>query len=200
MATRSLRYVAPAVVAASLVFTACGSSSSGSEVTPAPNTTPWRTLAPVAGTATGSSIPLDGDFVNYVIQSGDFPNAVAKKAGALCSGSELLDTNPDVAFNPGNIIKVPTTCLADGITEDILNQPADTTPPDGTDATGDTTKGGKKTTTTEVEYVSYVVEPGEFWFAIAKKTGCTYKQIRAANPKVKSLHPGDKIRVPLSCD
>jgi len=195
MATRSLRFVAPAVVAASLVFSACGSSSSGSEVTPAPNTTPWRTLAPVAGTGVGSSVPLDGDVINYVIQSGDFPNAVAKKAGGLCSGSELLDYNPDVAFNPGNIIKVPTSCLADGVTEDVLNTPDETTP----DVTGDTTKGGKKTTTTEVEYVAYVVEPGEFWFAIAKKTGCTYKQIRAANPRVKTLHPGDKIRVPLSC-
>ena len=171
-----------------LVLAACSSSSTAAETTLSPSATPWRTLPPVSATEIPTSATLPS--INYTVQRGDFSNSIAKKAGGGCSGADILAANPGVTtLNPGDVIAIPANCLGAGITEEILNSgPADTLPP-----------GKTTTTTTEAKYAKYTIVAGDFWYKIASKTGCTVKQLKAANTNVKSLHPGNDLRVPLSC-
>lgn len=130
--------------------------------------------------------------VSYTVRQGDYPNSVAATAGGGCGGAEIMAANPEVTtLEPGTIIKIPANCLGPGITEEILNNAVvsqDTQPP-------------KKTTTTEAEkYNTYTVKSGDFWVKIARKVGCTYRQLKAANPGKTKLFAGDELNVPRSCD
>lgn len=173
---------------AGLVLGACASSSGAAETTLSPSATPWRTLPPVSATEIPTSATLPS--INYTVQRGDFSNSIAKKAGGGCSGADILAANPGVTtLNPGDVIAIPANCLGAGITEEILNAgPADSLPPEKT-----------TTTTTEPKYAKYTIVAGDFWYKISSKTGCTVRELKSANPSVKSLRPGKEIRVPLSC-
>lgn len=130
--------------------------------------------------------------VSYTVRQGDYPNSVASTAGGGCGGADIMAANPEVTtLEPGTVINIPANCLGPGITEDILNNAVvsqDTTPP-------------KKTTTTAAEkYNTYTVKSGDFWVKIARKVGCTYRQLKAANPGKAKLFAGDVLNVPRSCD
>ncbi len=129
--------------------------------------------------------------VNYIAREGDYSNLIAQRAGGGCSGAEILSANPGVTtINAGDVILIPANCLGPGITEAILNE---TVVPDDTVA--------EKTTTTRKEsYNSYTIQRGDSWVKIARRVGCTYRQMRNANPDVERLYAGRKLRVPKSCD
>jgi hypothetical protein len=194
MSLRRLRLTLPAVVLSTLLAAACGTASSSSETTPAPNTTPWRTLAPVSANDPGSSIPLEGGTINYTVRWGDSPNAIAGAAGGGCSGADIMGYNPSItSLAPGQILKIPANCLAAGVTEESLNAVTPDTAP------GTTDKNGKPATTIGDVSVYRVVD-GDYWPSISKKTGCPVKLLKAANPGVVNIKTGQKIKVPISCD
>ena len=197
MTLRSLRILGPAVAGA-LALGACGTSSGQAETTPAPNTTPWRTLPPVSATDPTTSLAAGSGVVNYTIRVGDYANLIAKKAAGGCAGTDIMAFNPDVKILvPGQNIKIPPNCLGAGITQDLLNNgtglPTDTTP-------GGTAKKATTTTTIATKYNTYVIQSGDYWYLIVKKVGCSYAELLAANASVSVLIPGNKIRVPVKCD
>lgn len=178
-----------AVLIGSSLLAACGTAASSSETTLSPSATPWRTVPPVSATAIPTLAPVPN--VNYIAREGDYSNLIAQRAGGGCSGAEILSANPGVTtINAGDIILVPANCLGPGITEAILNE---TVVPESSVA--------EKTTTTRKEsYNSYTIQRGDSWVKIARKVGCTYRQMRSANPDVERLYAGRKLRVPKSCD
>ena len=195
MSPRRLRLALPAVVLSTLLAAACGTASSSSETTPAPNTTPWRTLAPVSATDPGSSIQLEGGTISYTVRYGDFPNGIARAAGGACSGTDIMGYNPNITtLAPGQLLKIPASCLAAGVTEASLNAVTpDTAGPGTTDKSG--------TPATTIGDVSvYRVVDGDYWPSISKKTGCSVKLLKAANPGVVNIKTGMKLKVPISCD
>lgn len=190
MSRSLLRAVASALLGAA-VLGGCAGSSSTTETTLSPNATPWRTVPPVSATAIPTSLAIAN--VQYTAKQGDYANSIAATAGGGCSGAEILAANPGVTtINAGDIINVPANCLGPGVTEDILNGTVipETTPP----------KEDKTTTTAEESYNIYVVKSGDFWVRIARRTGCTYRQLKAANPGVTKLFPKQELNVPKSCD
>jgi LysM repeat protein len=57
------------------------------------------------------------------------------------------------------------------------------------------------TTTPPPVTVTYTVQPGDSWYGIAAKLGCTPEALVAANPPATMstvLHPGDVLKVPTS--
>ena len=190
MSRSLLRAVASALLGAAFLG-GCAGSSSTTETTLSPNATPWRTVPPVSATAIPTSLAIAN--VQYTAKQGDYANSIAATAGGGCSGAEILAANPGVTtINAGDIINVPANCLGPGVTEDILNGTVipETTPP----------KEDKTTTTAEESYNIYVVKSGDFWVRIARRTGCTYRQLKAANPGVTKLFPKQELNVPKSCD
>lgn len=184
------RVAAPVMLGAA-VLGACAGSSSGTETTLSPNATAWRTVPPVSATAIPTSLSIAN--VQYTAKQGDYANSIASIAGGGCSGAEILASNPGVTtINAGDIINVPANCLGPGVTEDILN---------GTVIPETSTPNEDKTTTTAEEtYNTFVVKSGDFWVRIARRTGCTYRQLKAANPGVTKLFPKQELKVPRSCD
>ena len=183
-----IRLVASTLVGAALLG-ACASSSTGAETTLSPSATAWRTVPPVEATALPTMAPVAT--IKYTVQQGDYANSIAGDAGGGCSGAEIMAANPTVVnLDPGTVIDIPSNCLGPGITEDILNNKVVTS----------ITDAPKKTTTTVVKYNTYTVKSGDFWVRIARKVGCTYRQLKAANPDRKKLFAGDVLKVPKSCD
>ena len=193
-----------AIAAVSLTLVACGGSSgNGAETTPAPNTTPWRTIAPVAGTDPAGAVAIEGGVITYTIRAGDYANRIAGKAGGGCSGTELLEFNPDVkVLIQGDTLKIPGSCVGEGVTEASLNEADGTSTDDtSTDESDTTVKGSKKTTTT-VDPDSggfYKIVSGDYWLGIAKKVGCKYQELKAVNQGITTLIPGRKVRIPAKC-
>lgn len=188
MSRPKLRIVAPALLG-TLLLGACASASSGAETTLAPSATAWRTLPPVAATTVPPVVAVAT--VSYTVRQGDYPNGVAATAGGGCGGAEIMAANPEVTtLEPGSTIKIPANCLGPGITEEILNNAVIT----------EDTQAEKTTTTKAEKYNSYTVRSGDFWVKIAKKVGCTYRQLKTANPDKTKLFAGDVLNVPKSCD
>lgn len=188
MSPRTPRRALP-VLAGVLLLGACGSSATSSETTLSPSATPWRTVPPVSATAIPTVAPVAN--ISYTAREGDYSNLIAQRAGGGCSGAEIMSANPEITtIEAGVILQIPANCLGPGITEAILNE---TVVPD--------TKPSEKTTTTRKEsYNSYTIQRGDSWVRIARKVGCTYRQMRNANPDVERLYAGRKLRVPKSCD
>lgn len=193
------------VAVAGLVLAACGDSGgSGSETTPAPETTPWRTLAPLVEGGSGTTVPLDGGSVTYTIRSGDYANLIANKAGGDCSGTDVMDFNPEVeVLIPGRTLLIPQSCLGEGVTEETLNAEEDDTDSDATDDSGDSGDSGDAGDSGDEEdgYNTYVVVTGDYPFLIVEKTGCSYEELKAANgSRFTKLRPKRVLKVPKSCD
>ena len=154
----------------------------------------------MAGPETGSSVPLAGGAITYTVKPGDYANRIAGKAGGGCSGTELLDFNPEVkTLIPGGTLRIPPACLATGVTEESLNAEAEPTD-SGTDSNSDSTDS-QTDTTDKPAFNTYVVVSGDYAFKIVKKVGCTFAQLKKANPgKMSRLKPKMKLKVPVSCD
>jgi hypothetical protein len=188
--SRTLLRVAAPVVLGAAVLGGCAGSSSTTETTLSPNATPWRTVPPVSATEIPTSLAVAN--VQYTAKQGDYANSIAANAGGGCSGAEILAANPGMTtINAGDIVNVPANCLGPGVTQDILN---------GTVIPDTAAPTEKTTTTAEESYNIYVVKSGDFWVRIARRTGCTYRQLKAANPGVTKLFPKQELNVPKSCD
>ena len=188
--SRTLLRIAAPVVLGAAVLGGCAGSSSTTETTLSPNATPWRTVPPVSATEIPTSLAVAN--VQYTAKEGDYANSIAANAGGGCSGAEILAANPGMTtINAGDIVNVPANCLGPGVTQDILN---------GTVIPDTSAPAEKTTTTAEESYNVYVVKSGDFWVRIARRTGCTYRQLKAANPGVTKLFPKQELNVPKSCD
>jgi LysM repeat protein len=192
ISSRSIKVLSVAAVGSLVGLSACGNSGgSSSETTPSPNTTPWRTLAPVAA-ETETTLALETGSITYTIRSGDYANLIANKAGGDCTGPELLDYNPEVeVLIPGRTLQIPASCLGDGVTQESINAVEEET--DSTDEESDTTDKDDE------EYNAYTVKTGQSWGGISKRTGCSITELKNAN-RGERLNPGDVLRVPQSCD
>lgn len=146
----------------------------GTVVAPPPPLDPVPT--PVPTTAAGE----------YKVQKGDFGTTIAKKAGV--SLAALKAANPGVDWNKLKL-------------NQVLNIPAPTAAPAPTTGTGSAPTGtGSSTTvapTTPEAGNSYVVRPGDTGSKIAKKTGVSWKSIRAASGLTSdNIRPGQKLTIP----
>lgn len=189
MTPRVIRIAVTALCGAALLG-ACVGSSSSAETTLAPSATPWRTLPPVAATTIPPLAPIAT--INYVAREGDYANSIAANAGGGCSGAEILAANPGVTtINAGDIIAIPANCLGPGITEDILNNRV---------VSSSSVAEESSTTKAKEKYNTYTVRRGDYWVKIARRVGCTYRQLKNANPDTTKLFAGDVLNVPASCD
>jgi|GEM_PF-176775 len=157
-------------------------------------------LAPLpTGSGVGGGLPpVDGGPVGYTsatltatttgeykVQSGDTGTKIATKAGVKLAA--LKAANPGVDWNR---LKLNQTLVI----------PAPTAAP--TAPTTPTTGVGSVGTGTAVEApaatgTSYTVRPGDNGTRIAKKTGVSWKAIRAANGLTSdSIRPGQKLTIP----
>jgi LysM repeat protein len=170
-----------------VIVAGCSSSSNSAETTLSPQATPWRTLPPVSATDAPTSIANAVGAISYTVRVGDYANGIAAKAGGVCSGADILSFNNITSLYPGEVIKISGACLAPGVTADVLN------------AIGASGPGGSPVTTSLTEYVLYIVVKGDYWLAIARKTGCKTSELINANPGVSVLLPGEKLRVPMTC-
>jgi LysM repeat protein len=112
----------------------------------------------------------------YKVQKGDIGTSIAKKAGV--SLAALKAANPSVDWSRLKI-------------NQVLAIPAATTAP----AVGQAPTTG--TTAVPTEGTSYQVRPGDTGSKIAKKTGVSWKAIRAANNLTSdNIRPGQKLTIP----
>lgn len=115
----------------------------------------------------------------YKVQKGDFGTTIAKKAGV--SLAALKAANPNVDWNK---LKV----------NQVLTIPAPTAAPAPTTGTGSGTTVAP--VATDGGHV-YVVRPGDTGSKIAKKTGASWKSIRAASGlSSDNIRPGQKLTIP----
>jgi LysM repeat protein len=151
-------------------------------------------LAPLpTGTTSGGGLPpVDGGPVGYTtatltatttgeykVQSGDTGTKIASRAGVKLAA--LKAANPGVDWNK---LKLNQTLVI----------PAPTTAPTGGTAGGGT---GTVVETATATGTSYTVRPGDNGTRIAKKTGVSWKAIRAANGLTSdNIRPGQKLTIP----
>lgn len=140
---------------------------------------------PPTGTVVAPPPPLDPVPVpapttaagEYKVQKGDFGTTIAKKAGVTLAA--LKAANPGVDWNKLKL-------------NQVLNIPAPTAAPAPSAATGTTVAP-----TTPEAGNSYVVRPGDTGSKVAKKTGVSWKSIRAANGlSSDNIRPGQKLTIP----
>lgn len=146
---------------------------SGPTETPSPTVTlvvpPPTLVVPTVSAATSvPSTPVTGAATTYTVQAGDWIRRIAEKHGVTVEA--LLAANPGV--NPDRIYP-----------GQVLNIPA----PSGAVPTSAT---GAPTT--------YIVQPGEWFYQIARKFNITVAQLQAANPGVDPnfLRPGQVLKIP----
>jgi len=197
------RILGPAIVGVGVLLTACGSSGgSSAETTVAEGTTLWRTLPPVANASDDSTVEQEG-VISYTVRRGDYPGKIAKAAGGDCTGTELLEFNPEVNvdedFVPGLVLKIPGACLGAGVTEESLNAGEDASTDDATDDSD--SSDDESDTTEEPKFNSYTIVSGDFPFKIVEKTGCSYDELKKANGrKFTNPKPKVKLKIPVDCD
>lgn len=146
----------------------------GGGLPPVENTGAGYTVGATTTTGTGE----------YKVQSGDTGSKIATKAGVKLAA--LKAANPGVDWNR---LKLNQTLVI----------PAPTAAPSAAPATPAT---GGASTGTAVETpmpggTSYTVRPGDNGTRIAKKTGVSWKAIRAANGLTSdNIRPGQKLTIP----
>jgi LysM repeat protein len=192
-------------VALGVLAAACGSgdNGSGSEVTPGPNTTPFRTLPPVTPTVVESTLSIE-DAAIYVVKRGDYPSLILRRAGGGCSVSDLQRVNRRVNFDTfpvGTELVIPPSCLKEGVTVEDMS----TTVPESDAETDDSSSVSDDTvtpveTTKELEVGgTYKVKKGDYWYKIAKLFDCELSDLRAVNRGVTKLYPNKTLKIPENC-
>jgi len=142
-------------------------------------------LPPVDNIGSGVGATTTTGTGEYKVQSGDTGTKIATKAGVKLAA--LKAANPGVDWNK---LKLNQTLVI----------PAPTAAP--TTPTTPTTGVGGVGTGTAVEApaasgTSYTVRPGDNGMRIAKKTGVSWKAIRAANGLTSdNIRPGQKLTIP----
>lgn len=143
-----------------------------------------------AGTVVAPPPPLDPIAVpatttaagEYKVQKGDFGTTIAKKAGV--SLAALKAANPGVDWNKlkvNQVLTIPAPTAAPAPTTGTAPAPT------GTTVAPTATDGGN----------TYVVRPGDTGSKIAKKTGVSWKSIRAASGlSSDNIRPGQKLTIP----
>ncbi len=130
--------------------------------------------------STSSPVPAGGTPVSgtrqtsYTVQLGDWLSKIAPRFGVTTQA--IVAANPGMDPNhiiPGQVINIPS------------NSPAQTTPPSGVGMGGP---------------ITYTVQRGDWFSAIARKFGVTAAALRAANPGVSSaiVYPGQVLNIPAS--
>ncbi len=118
----------------------------------------------------------------YKVQKGDFGTTIAKKAGV--SLAALKAANPGVDWNKlklNQVLTIPAPSSAPAPTTGTAPAPT------GTTVAPTATDGGN----------TYVVRPGDTGSKIAKKTGVSWKSIRAASGlSSDNIRPGQKLTIP----
>jgi len=161
---------------------------SGTGLAPLPTgSTSGGGLPPVDNIGSGSGVgaTTTTGTGEYKVQSGDTGTKIATKAGVKLAA--LKAANPGVDWNK---LKLNQTLVI----------PAPTAAP--TTPTTPTTGVGGAGTGTAVEApattgTSYTVRPGDNGMRIAKKTGVSWKAIRAANGLTSdNIRPGQKLTIP----
>jgi LysM repeat protein len=150
-------------------------SASGGGLPPVDNGAVGYTTATLTATSAGE----------YKVQSGDTGTKIASKAGVKLAA--LKAANPGVDWNK---LKLNQTLVIPAPTA------APTTP---VAPTGITSGGGAGTAveTASAPGTTYTVRPGDNGMRIAKKTGVTWKAIRAANGLTSdNIRPGQKLKIP----
>ncbi len=128
--------------------------------------------------------PAD-DWVDYVLQPNDSANLLAYRrfADRGLTTKDIQDANPGCKWRVGDSVRIPPRKGA---------APASTiVPPAPAAAAG-------------IEPIEYVVQQGDSWWGIAferfkdrfKQRGLGTDDLKAANPEIKTLQPGDKLKIP----
>lgn len=163
--------------------TAAPPVTTGSAVTPGG----LPPLPPVGGTVglppvdMGAAPALTTTAGEYKVQKGDFGTTIAKKAGVTLAA--LKAANPSVDWNKLKVnqpLVIPAATAVPAI---------GTTSTPGVSGTGSAAPAADGT--------SYQVRPGDTGSKIAKKTGVSWKSIRAANGLTSdNIRPGQKLTIP----
>ncbi|MEI8239979.1 MAG: LysM peptidoglycan-binding domain-containing protein [Actinomycetota bacterium] len=204
-----MKWLIPVGVGASLLFSACGSSTAATTTTvvnmestnyhtlpPTQSTVPTTTKVPVgtgtgADSAPGSSTPQGGTVAgeqHYTIVATDVPFTVARKYGVTLDALNLANagTSGYGAFYPGLVIKIPAGAKV---------PPPTTTAPVTPGQTTTTLKGGGS----NCGQGTYTIVGGDLPGVVAKKFQVTVAQLDAANVNTagyKSFIVGVKIIIP----
>ena len=195
--------VAPALLGAALLFTACGDSSDSSTTSSVVNleSTNYNTLAttpptlPVT-TLPGGTVPVGPttDVTEYTIVAGDVPFTVANRYGITVDALNLanVDTSGYGAFYVGLKIKIPAGAIPPGST-----LPTESTLPATPSETTTTLAGGAS----NCDQGSYTIVAGDLPSTVAKKFDVTVEQLAAANVNTNgytNFVVGVKIIIPAS--
>jgi LysM repeat protein len=146
-------------------------STSGGGLPPVDNGPVGYTTATLTATSTGE----------YKVQSGDTGTKIATKAGVKLAALKAANPGVDwnrLKLNQALVIPAPTAPTAP---TGVVAGPGTATAVETATATG----------------TSYTVRPGDNGTRIAKKTGVSWKSIRAANGLTSdNIRPGQKLTIP----
>jgi LysM repeat protein len=195
--------VAPALLGAALLFSACGDAANSATTSSVVNleSTNYNTLAttpPTIASTTlpGGSVPVGPttDVTEYTIAAGDVPFTVANRYGITVDALNLanVDTSGYGSFYVGLKIKIPAGAVVPSST-----LPSETTQPATPAETTTTLAGGAS----NCAQGSYTIVAGDLPGAVAKKFDVTVAQLDAANATTKGYKNfivGVKIIIPAS--
>jgi len=144
-------------------------------------------LPPVGGNVglppvdTGAASVMTTSAGEYKVQKGDFGTTIAKKAGV--SLTALKAANPSVNWSKlkvNQVLAIPAATAAPAV--GVAPTPG---------------MSGPATAAPAADGTSYQVRPGDTGSKIAKKTGVSWKSIRAANGLTSdNIRPGQKLTIP----
>jgi LysM repeat protein len=205
-----MKWLVPLGVGATLLFSACGDSSTAATTTvvnlestnyhtlpPTQSTAPPTTKVPGGGTGNstpGNTTPQGGTSAGaqtYTIVAGDVPYTVAKKFGVTVDALALANagTSGYGAFYAGLAIQIPAGAKVPPPPSAI------TTPPTTPGQTTTTLKGGGS----NCGQGTYTIVAGDIPSKVANKFNLTVQQLADANvntPGYKGFIVGTKIIIP----
>jgi LysM repeat protein len=135
------------------------------------------TSSPIPLASPSATITLPDGYTMYTVQWGDWMRRIAEKHGvsieALVAANPTI--NPDRLY-PGLVLIIP--------------------PPDGSTSASPT--GGATPIPPSGNPTTYIVQQGDFFYAIARKFNISVVQLQAANPGVNPnvLYTGQVLNIP----
>lgn len=132
----------------------------------------------------------NAEYYMHHVQEGQTITAIAE--AYKVKAADITNSNPNSrgVFSPGDVIKIPKT--------QAVARPADRESQDQIPKQTQTPSGSQNKNTETGREITHTVVAKETFFGLARQYNISVDELRAANPNIKELQPGQILKIPVS--